>query len=81
MLKGSLLILATVAWVPTMAVGAPAGAHTHASAAAKAKCAKPHPARKAHKSGIASARAVAPRMGLPREGSIFSLSSRSLLAP
>ena len=88
MVKNSLLVLAALAWAAPIAASVPSKSHV----AAKAKCpkaqakatqAKATQAKpvKATGGGMAPARAIVPRHGLPGEGSIFSLGRGSLLAP
>jgi ribosomal protein L4 len=89
MVKNSLLVLAALAWAAPIAASVPSKSHV---SAAKAKCPKAQAkatqakatqakSAKATGGGMATARAIAPRHGLPGEGSIFSLGRGSLLAP
>ena len=84
MLKSSLLLAAALAWAAPLAASAPSKSHAHGSASAKAKCPKAHAKAKqpkVAKPGIPRARAAAPSLSVPPEGSIFSLGRGSLFAP
>ena len=83
MVKNSLLVLAALAWAAPIAASVPSKSKSAPPRRSvrrlmpKPTLAKPVQA----KGGMAPARAIAPRLSVPDEGSIFSLGRGSLLAP